>query len=626
MDQSPSRSTGKDTLSAGYRYKAVIVVTLAVAAVAYFAYLQPRIQSSPGAARDTNIDCNVGIQAADLGPDCPPLPAVAAATKPETANEWQPDPEEPAVTRGPAVGEISSDRTGTVKTSAWHTANDAFDQTDNRPRAGYTMAELCAAVGNASSQLHCEPIDSSRLVKSRNSRSIDSDLETYSISGHVITAAGEALRNVTVVASAERMNDWEKSAESETLRFWTRTDSLGGYSFDGLPEGEYSIRVSSQPPYRAARIIARSGVDYADLVVRQNAALIVAGTVVAEDGQPLEGVTVLPVLLGQASVLTDDGGRFELPVSMDPELRSVALRFQRPGYREATRKAPVQPLNRATPMLAQSAEIKQVMMPVDIWTSLRGTVTDTAGKPMPGRSIELRPLSAKQTYRTTTDREGQFKFPVLEAPADYRLLVTGGPGYKDFQRPVRLTADNPELPVVIAAYEFGKISGRLVNTNGEPVTDFDLVLRNSASLKPNAVVRTDKNGDFAIEAAPAGELVLASQSVPSMLVKGLHLDPGESMHLPLLLDWGVHEIRGTVVDASNNPVPASRVVLQWSHETDGITTNATRRTAADTRGNFAFSNLGPGPHLLRVDAPGHPAAAINYDLSRQGYEVTVRLN
>ena len=181
MDQSPSRSTGKDTLSAGYRYKAVIVMTLAVSAVAYFAYLQPRIQSSPGAARDTNIDCNVGIQAADLGPDCPPLPAVAAATKPETANEWQPDPEEPAVTRGPAVGEISSDRTGTVKTSAWHTANDAFDQTDNRPRAGYTMAELCAAVGNASSQLHCEPIDSSRLVKSRNSRSIDSDLETYSI-------------------------------------------------------------------------------------------------------------------------------------------------------------------------------------------------------------------------------------------------------------------------------------------------------------------------------------------------------------------------------------------------------------------------------------------------------------
>jgi hypothetical protein len=118
----------------------------------------------------------------------------------------------------------------------------------------------------------------------------------------------------------------------------------------------------------------------------------------------------------------------------------------------------------------------------------------------------------------------------------------------------------------------------------------------------------------------------ASQSNPSILVQGLHLKSGDKLHLPLVLDWGDHEIRGIVVDGHGNPVPASRIVLQWAHQVDGITTRATRRTTADTQGHFAFNNLGPGPHSLQIDAPGFPTVDIDHDLSRQGYGVTVRLN
>ena len=125
---------------------------------------------------------------------------------------------------------------------------------------------------------------------------------------------------------------------------------------------------------------------------------------------------------------------------------------------------------------------------------------------------------------------------------------------------------------------------------------------------------------------PAGDLVVASQSTPSILVRGLHLDQGDKLQLPLILDWGDHEIRGSVVDADGNPVPASRVVLHWSYETEGVSTKATRRTAADTQGHFAFSNLGPGPHSLQINAPGFRTVDINHDLSRQGYDLTVRLN
>ena len=94
----------------------------------------------------------------------------------------------------------------------------------------------------------------------------------------------------------------------------------------------------------------------------------------------------------------------------------------------------------------------------------------------------------------------------------------------------------------------------------------------------------------------------------------------------MIVDWGDHWIRGQVVDSAGNPVPASRVVLNWSHRDELLDTHTTRRTATDAQGRFAFNNLGPGPHSLKVDAPGFSGVDIDHDLSRQGYDLTVRLN
>lgn len=67
-------------------------------------------------------------------------------------------------------------------------------------------------------------------------------------------------------------------------------------------------------------------------------------------------------------------------------------------------------------------------------------------------------------------------------------------------------------------------------------------------------------------------------------------------------------------------------MLRWDYESDGITTSATRRTASDAQGHFQFDQLGPGPHWLEVDAPGYESIAFNHDISRDGYNVTIRLN
>jgi hypothetical protein len=253
-------------------------------------------------------------------------------------------------------------------------------------------------------------------------------------------------------------------------------------------------------------------------------------------------------------------------------------------------------------------------------------VSAASGQPLAGRTVELRPRSEPRVYQATTDARGRYEFPVVESPADYRLVVLGGAGHQDHERDVHVTADMDALDAVLAAYAYGAVSGQLVNVDGEPVPDFDLVLRNAGSRSPNALVSTDEDGNFDIPTVPAGALVVASQSTPAILVEGLELQSGEQLHLPLVLDWGAHEIRGVVVDGQGRPLPASRIVMQWSHRADGVTTRTTRRTAADAEGRFAFSQLGPGPHALHIDAPGLATVVVNHDVSREGQELTVRLN
>jgi hypothetical protein len=444
-----------------------------------------------------------------------------------------------------------------------------------------------------------------------------------SISGRVMGSDGFGLNGVTVIASPVPGSDADQSPNSgaASVRYRTVSDSAGFYSFRRLPDGDYTIRNNEHGPYPATRISAHTGVDYADLVLREKRTFVVEGRVVAATGEPLERVTVLPIVLGVPSVRTDDRGRYRLPITLEPDVSRLTLRFQLPGFRETYATVPA-PSVVETDVQAFDA----VMQPLEYTTSVIGTVTTTEGVPLVGRIVELRPVTEQRRYDAVTNVDGEFRFPAIEAPLEYRLHVSGAPDHKDYDHRIRITAENSELDLVVEPYEFGSLSGRVVNREGAPIPDFDLVLRNTASERPNALITSDADGNFTVPAAPAGEIVIASQSMPSFLLRGLHLHPEEELSVPLVVDWGAHEIRGLVVDRQGNPVPASRIVLKWYHQFDGLSSVATRRTAADAQGSFQFSQLGPGPHSLHVDAPGYGTAALEYDASRQGYDITVRLN
>lgn len=591
MDQGPGRAP--QTKSTGYRFQWMAVSTLAIAAMGYFVF------DGPGS------DAVIGL----WSPRCDAESAAPACVSQAAPNESPDESTPPATTGHRAV----TRRAPPARPLALpDTPADAAGL-----RASYTMAELCAG-GLTGQAYHCETGSYDGTFRPAAPGVTSRPRSGHRIAGRVLTPEGEGVAGIAIVAAPERLAG-DQQAPAGRLRFWTLTDALGAYALDGLPDGEYTVRSRARGAWPSARITARAGVDYADLVVAPGVALVAGGKVVSTSGEPLSGVTVLPLLPGQPSVLTGDDGDFSVPVTLKPGARAFALRFQGPGFHEQTASVDLAGG-------ASASALTVVMQPVAAWTSVRGAVESASGGPLAGRTVELRAQSAKTSYRATTDAKGRYAFPLVEAPADYRLVVPGDGGYRDHQRSVHVTADMGELDVVLAPYEFGAVSGQLVNLSGEPVPHFELVLRNMASRAPNALVSTDEDGQFELPAVPAGQLVVASQSTPAILVEGLELTAGGKLHLPLVLDWGEHEIHGHVVDERGRPVPASRILLEWSHREDGITTRSTRRTAADAQGQFAFSRLGPGPHALRVDAPGFAAVTVEHDVNRQGYDLTVRLN
>jgi protocatechuate 3,4-dioxygenase beta subunit len=516
--------------------------------------------------------------------------------------------------QAPTVIEAGSNEPVRLPRRAWQ----QLDQTSVL-RPGQTLVEICDSPPELA-VLHCRAHTTADPSGFSQASKGNSDEEGSSISGHVVSAEGQTLEGVSIVAMAVRLDD-DAIELSENLRFWTLTDPLGAYEFRGLPAGEYAVRSARHGAYVPARISVRTGIDYADLVVPRSRELVIKGQVVGQFDEPLDGITVFPTLLGQASVQTGLDGRFALPVTVKPEVASLTLQFQAPGYRDASSRVLIGGYTEDV-----TEENKVVMDVVESWTTLEGTVKDDAERPLADRLVELRPEAGRRAQSTTTDKAGRYAFAFVESPADYRLLLSGGEGFKDVERKIQVTNSRNEIDLIVEAYQTGAISGQLVNQDGSPIPDFELVLKNKESRKPNTVVRTDSNGYFEVAAAPAGDLVISSRSTPTLLIKGLRLEPGQKIDLPMVLDWGGHSIRGQVVDSTGNPVAASRVILDWSHRDGDLDAQATRRTATDPLGRFAFSNLGPGPHSLKVDAPGFIGIDIEHDLRRQGYDVMVRLN
>jgi protocatechuate 3,4-dioxygenase beta subunit len=447
---------------------------------------------------------------------------------------------------------------------------------------------------------------------------------TLSISGWVQDYVGEPVAGIQVVATARQLFGAQGAGKpgAGQRRQNARSDNSGYFELPELADGEYAVSTEATPEYKSARAMLRAGADSAVLVVKGNAdyKVNVSGTVSSSQGQPLTGVRVRAAgAAGAASSGAD--GRYALTLGIGNRDQSYSVRFRKKGYRTESRK-----LDQAALEDGGEIALDATLEPVEDTAVVDGRVADPAGAAISGARIRLSSSQRQRTYTTRSDKAGEFSFSEVDVGNDYRLWVRPRNGYEEYiEEPIDVAAGDEYLSVTLEPLENGTLVGQMIDADGRPVPGFTLWLRTaSPSAQQYRTVTGDQRGQFIVEDLPQGEISFSTRSSPYLQITGMHFSPGYQDRVELLLDLGIHEASGYVLDGNDNPVGGARVSLTWSLAEGGVQSRSKRSTVTDGNGLFLFTQVGSGPHLLNVDASGYRPMRVEQYVS-SGDDLTVRL-
>jgi protocatechuate 3,4-dioxygenase beta subunit len=437
-----------------------------------------------------------------------------------------------------------------------------------------------------------------------------------SIAGRVLDEEGKPVPGLGVVASALALEE-PGASDPRERRIHARQD--GSYEFRDVEAGDHLIRSVATDRYASSRVTARAGFRSADLVVVENHRIRLHGTVTDAREEPLADVRVIPAP-PQSETRTDREGNYELDL-VAHRTGSYAFRFLLDGFTEERILLKGidligLPGNRFDVRLTSAADT----------TTVSGTLTTERGDPIEGEMIRLQSALLKVRYTAVTDRDGSFSIPDVEIGSDYSIRVLPEGPYGPYtDHGIAFSERDALLEIALEALGTGRLEGRMLDAEGDPLPGFSLWLQPSQNPANRVRVTADDRGDFVVEDAPEGQLLFITKSSPRLEVQGIELREGAEKEVDLVLDWGNHELMGSVLDDRGEPVAGAALTLTWSLHSGGTRSASKRRTVTDESGSFRFTQLGPGLHELDVSATGYDDAWERLESGPYAREAEIRL-
>lgn len=419
------------------------------------------------------------------------------------------------------------------------------------------------------------------------------------ISGRVITKDGEAVPGISVIAVTRQLFQKQENSNLNIQEQQTNTDQNGNYYFPQLADGEYQIRTKSTEQYPSATIQVRTGVEAADIVLINAHDLRVYGIATNSQGKPLDAVRVIPA--GQKKTTTTDSeGSYEISLSVTKQDGDLAFRFIKDGYRTETLS-----LHKSDANTNRDFQLNAELKPIGQLVTIIGNVTNTAGAPIHKAKVQINSSHLKRRFQAISDRNGNFLMADVEVADDYQLWVRPKSGYKNYIEDLEVSGSNQNLAIILQSNGKEDLSGKMVDSDGNPISQFSLWLQSSNAGSIQSTVTSDQQGLFNVKDIPEGELSFQTRSSPYFSVSGIKHLVDKTATVKVTLDWGENEIFGRVVDSGDTPIPGANVSLYWSHEENGVLSRSKRGTSSGSNGDFLFTQLGAGEHLLNVSMPGY---------------------
>ncbi|MEU0267602.1 carboxypeptidase regulatory-like domain-containing protein [Nocardioides sp. NPDC006303] len=445
------------------------------------------------------------------------------------------------------------------------------------------------------------------------------------ITGRVTAADGTPIENA--YASAWSFNDesqeWERARGASTAADGTYRLNLaeGTYKvgFEAAEQGflgEYYDDVATRE--QAADVVVgpetTSGIDAA-LSMGET----ISGTVTNEAGDPLDDIRVI---LYQPSgdwsavtdVSTDDSGRF-------------AFRGLKPGgtYRVAfsgtgwTKEfySDAASIDEATDVIAgEAGPVTAALAPSTGGGSIIGTVTDEAGQPVAGVSIDVyRADQWSWIGSATSGEDGTYSFPGLKAGQyEVNFNVDGDYLYAEERYKYVDVVDGAPATADLRVSTGGLISGVLTGADGEPIGDGYVEVYTADTEDYVRSGYTDySDGSYKIRGVPAGTYRLRFASNDGHRSEWFSdkssfegaddvvVDVRETSTADAELSAGA-TVAGRVTLADGSPVEWGEVqVQQFFDDAAGGEWGMVTYAFTDSDGHYSSPALEPGTYRVAID-------------------------
>ncbi len=408
--------------------------------------------------------------------------------------------------------------------------------------------------------------------------------------------------SVTVHEDTTASPGWwggQRNAES------TITDANGWFELEGLAPGR--ALVSLEPTDEEMQEARDGEVDWwavmatrlrknIELFDRETTHVLLGGAVEIESdpvtvsgrvtlrGEPVAGTVAFTLDAVQVSSGTSeatlDDGEFEVELGVPGEYR---IRVdQKLGGEEWTTAM----LYRRVPNTDR--HVLDLALP---GARIAGRVYDFEGEPAPGIPVTIRAVGPRSTENDPgsmfggeeTEPDGSYEFTELE-PGTYvvgagspmlSMFVGGAAGYgRTTTRPIELAQDEDRGGVDIALRKPGELSGRVVDTDGEPLNGASIFVYDSAGVPVDVMSTTTTNagGRFRYEGLAEGtySVLARTKSHATSISRPARVGAESSDEVELVAHQGAH-LLVTLHDAAGEPLRANiSVTDEEGREVQGL--------------------------------------------------------
>ncbi len=466
--------------------------------------------------------------------------------------------------------------------------------------------------------------------------------------GAVAVELGETTSNVVIEAHAARqisgraLGDHQvpctgrvtvRDASGEVANS-QRPNALGEVRIGGLMPGEYTVVVSCTMQWEGAPgeefVVDLIDADVEDAQWEAHEARhgerTLRGAVVGPDGEPVPFAEIEIVLDGGL----EDGGLLAPMTVTDREGRFVIEHLPPGEYNVSAKQEGFFDHYSTVTISDRDADVE---LRLSSGVALRILAKDSNAAAVPGVEVKVSATIDRSGFWLETNAAGWTEARDLR-PGTYRITVSqpGIGGKAGAEDPSRLdegtlvTIDHDREHTVVVPSRDGKISGRAVRMDGDPVADARVEARSSETYlnfvgEPRTAVaaqaRTDAQGNFVLEGLEAKTFTIKVRDAFGQTASRTTVEPGTSLTLELPEPG---QLRGTVEIEGEDP-PEHFMITVTPTEGSQYSEQFLR-----TDGRWSIVGVPPGAARVEVSSAwGTAQAEVDVEGGRMAAPMTLTL-